>query len=362
MDQQLAESAAPNADLSHSFSYSSSPIRTQLPVVIKPNATPDEEESQERIKDTEIEESSSYVKPDRNQSAVRDSLVDTAVSFLRNPKTSNASTADKKSFLLKKGLTIEEIDRAFFISGHSEENLLFDGNSLKIRGSQDCSDNQQSSMMRQSRSSATSVALMLSQFSFAISLLGGLAWGLYHMIRNYLVPLFQTSRQLEKRLRKQDTALHQISLTLEAINLQLSSNAAAAGNQTADSGRVRSQDLKDILEELRSMKRMMLSKDNFPPPPKIEPLPQNWRVSFRANSSEANSHDVGTNVNRIANGTEVSKRGDGSIGAGLDETPGLTNGHNYDEGDPKINGHSETENGFHQEDEPYNSKEKAEVD
>ena len=294
MDEQLAESAAPNPDVARSFQSSLSPIKTDLPIALKHTEDENDDEDVTKIS-KDISESVNISKnatgsklKDSIQSrkVLRDTLVQTAANFLKNPKTIKSSAADKRSFLLKKGLTQEEIDQAFFISGFNQDEFeghLNENAAVDLRnGLNNLSYSNTNAVSRNDRSSNLSLLSMLSQFSFAISLLGGLAWGLYHMIRSYLVPLFQTSRQLEKRMKKQDNTLHQMSLTLEAINSQLALNASEVTNDSFNMSK-RDEDLRSILEELKSMKKLMLSKENFPPPPKIEPIPQDWKVGHRRN-------------------------------------------------------------------------------
>ncbi|GAB1608306.1 peroxisomal membrane protein PEX14-like [Argonauta hians] len=75
-----------------------------------------EEETSEKLVSAELSNPSSLS---------RENLINTAVSFLKHEKVRNTSTAHKKSFLNRKGLSEDEILEAFRRSGTSEEEAGF---------------------------------------------------------------------------------------------------------------------------------------------------------------------------------------------------------------------------------------------
>ena len=282
MDEVLAESAVPEKVSGDHSVYATPTIKTELPVIIKPFPKDDPDSS---LETSNSQHASNTQTSSPILQSSREALIQTAVSFLQNPKTFKASDAEKRSFLLKKGLSTSEIEQAFFIvSGSNNTSSTFEQKSDALFPGQvenrDLANFNIQSGTHFTRNESirrrpASLATVIGQFSVALSLVGGLAWGLYHVIKSYLIPLFLASRQQEKRLKKQENTLHQMSLTLEAINSQLANycdpNTAPYKNGRIDKDK-NYEVLKEVLEELRSLKRLTLSKDSFPPPPKIQPI------------------------------------------------------------------------------------------
>ena len=332
MDEVLAESAVPEKIGGDETEYKIPTIKTELPEVIKPLP-----QNNSGDPDSNLRPSNGVVGPNSSTSSTnvqssREALIQTAVSFLQNPKTFKASDAEKRSFLLKKGLSTSEIEQAFFIVSGSNNSSSCKPNSTSFISAQAANQNMTdfnfantSNLVRDNpiRRRPTSTAAVIGQFSVALSLIGGLAWGLYHVIKSYLMPLFLASRQQEKRLKKQENTLHQMSLTLEAINSQLANFSCDPNVAPYKNGRIdkdkSSEILREVLEELRSLKRLTLSKDSFPPPPKIQPITIQKRNMTSSHEVDLESKNDGT-VFPMSNETVMGENyfpGDGNPKQGV---------------------------------------------
>lgn len=110
---ESGQSSTGTVSLGHLFdshsSHSHSPllqVQNDVTIDLSSDASPQVQVPQTQVPQTQVQ-------VPQPRPLIRDDLVSTAVSFLLNPQIKNNPVEKKRSFLMKKGLTMDEVDAAF---------------------------------------------------------------------------------------------------------------------------------------------------------------------------------------------------------------------------------------------------------
>lgn len=190
---------------------------------------------------------------------IREELVNTAVSFLLNPKIQNTTLAQKRGFLLNKGLNSDEIELAI-------ERTLF-----SLSGNQETFSYHHNAPINPLFYRPPSFWSITRLITPSVLLIGGILYALYQLIEHYIKPLIygqEACRSSIDIVRAELAGLRQSIGNLEQNLLRVEENVKR--NLEIELQQSRSQDyagiaaINEMKSELTSMKSLMLNKDQFP--------------------------------------------------------------------------------------------------
>ncbi|CAG7833476.1 unnamed protein product [Allacma fusca] len=210
----------------------------------------------------------------------RESLINTAVKFLQNPRVRPTSLSHKQKFLKQKGLTDEEIELACQKAGaFALDKASMSAGPLVVPRSY----YEKPSIWIKAKDVANLVAL------FSIG-----SYSLYSLWKRYIAPrLFGTRSRNEQNyqsLLAAISALNQNVMELKELIRELQTN----GNNSHQKAR-QSYELQEIKNELTSIKSLLLSRSQFPSSPAGIPA---WQMigGEPSVSDEHNQDDEGADV------------------------------------------------------------------
>ncbi|CAL8254450.1 unnamed protein product [Arctogadus glacialis] len=135
----------------------------------------------------------------------REALITTAAKFLQNPKVRQSPLATRRVFLKKKGLTDEEVELAILRSGSTDEVLA-----LSPLGAPQILPVTHIPPGYRWRDYSTMAVIMV-----------GVAFGLQHLYKRYVVPLTAGRRQDQQRLQRLESGVAEMSGALTQTVAQL---------------------------------------------------------------------------------------------------------------------------------------------
>ncbi|XP_056456176.1 peroxisomal membrane protein PEX14 [Gadus chalcogrammus] len=128
----------------------------------------------------------------------REALITTAVKFLQNPKVRQSPLATRRVFLKKKGLTDEEVELAILRSGSTDEVLALS----PLGPAQIVPVTHIPPGYRWRDYSAMAVIMV------------GVAFGMQHLYKRYILPLIVGRRQDQQHLQRLESSVAEMSGTL----------------------------------------------------------------------------------------------------------------------------------------------------
>lgn len=185
--------------------------------------------------------------------------MNTAVSFLLNPKIQNTTLAQKRGFLFNKGLNSDEIELAI-------ERTLF-----SLSGNQDTFTYHHNAPINPFFYRPPTFWSITRLITPSVLLISGLIYGFYQLIERFIKPLIygqDACRSSIDIIRIELTGLRQSIKNLEDNLLRVEENVKR--NLEIELQQSRSQDyagiaaINEMRTELTSMKSLMLNKDQFP--------------------------------------------------------------------------------------------------
>ncbi|KAG7265360.1 hypothetical protein CRUP_006024 [Coryphaenoides rupestris] len=217
----------------------------------------------------------------------REALITTAVKFLQNPKVRQSPLATRRVFLKKKGLTEEEVELAILRSGSTDDVLSPPGPPHQIVP-------------------VTHVApgYRWRDYSAMAVIMVGLAFGLQHLYKKYILPLVAARREDKQHLQRVESSVAAMSGTLTQTvgELQrslasvqdllvqqqqkiqeLSQGLTVAGSSSETLRMLDSQTVAELKAEIVSLKGLLLSRRQFPATPSMPKIPA-WQIPLKTPS------------------------------------------------------------------------------
>lgn len=213
---------------------------------------------------------------------IREDLVMTAVSFLLNPKVINNSLINKRTFLLKKGLTSDEIDIAIEKS---------------INQSRLCSNSnpQTNEMMMANQPTFWSTTrLIVSPLAF-ISLA---AYGSYYVYKRFVEPkLFGTKHEpidhVQNEIEELVTSVKNLERSLQTLESDFQSSLERFLISSSRPNPVECAAINDLKTEICSIKSLLLNKNQFPLTLSSSSSIPSWQLSDQLD--DTNEHEATKN-------------------------------------------------------------------
>lgn len=206
------------------------------------------------------------------QSNIRDNLVENAIKFLQNPQVANSPMEHKKAFLLKKGLTNDEVELAVSRANVPQQTQ---GPPIYIQPPP------QATFWQRSRESLASFVIF-----------GGLAFAAYQFYKSFLKRKLFGKDENEKRLEAVEEKVNELKQSMEEtlVKLQgtLSTLQTSLENQesslkqivinTSNRRELSPDNFESIKLDITSIKGILLSKDKFAAVPKTTPILPSWQL------------------------------------------------------------------------------------
>ncbi|KAL4221017.1 peroxisomal membrane protein pex14 [Mactra antiquata] len=232
---------------------------------------------------------------------VREDLVNTAVKFLQNPKVHQSPISQKKAFLQRKGLTLEEIEVAVSRAG--------------VKSNQENVERSQQVVPSVQTGPNTVVAVKGDEISrwvkvrdvmAVITMVTGISYAAYKFYKEILAPWIFGLQTKEQRIDKLERA---VTESIDNVNKTLASIEETLGkqqekilvlshdvNSKMGPGNVDTMQsnagITEVKNELSSIKGLLLNRRQFPPVPTTTPVLPSWQLA--TNSGDADSNDKGT--------------------------------------------------------------------
>ncbi|XP_037513186.1 peroxisomal membrane protein PEX14 isoform X2 [Rhipicephalus sanguineus] len=218
----------------------------------------------------------------------RENLIATAVNFLENPRVQGSPLSQKRAFLLKKGLTAEEIDEAIERARIGKPNTVAQHGLVPYPSSPPQLPPPPPPHLLQPEYSIWS---HLSHVSSSIVIVGVASYGAYYMYKRYIEPYLRGWDGPRSKPDRLSQVQEQIGALTEAIQ-QLREAVASLESAVAEDRRLRKpaaldsakQDrtISELKSEVLSVKALLLSRNQFPSAPKVTPpVPSipTWQLS-----------------------------------------------------------------------------------
>lgn len=219
----------------------------------------------------------------------RENLVATAVNFLENPRVQGSPLSQKRAFLLKKGLTAEEIDEAIERARIGKTDTVAQHGLVPYPTLPPQLPPPPPPHLLQPEYSIWS---HLSHVSSSIVIIGVASYGAYYVYKRYIEPYLRGWDGPRSKPDRLSQVQEQIGALTEAIQ-QLREAVASLESAVAEDRRLRKpaealdsakQDrtISELKSEVSSVKALLLSRNQFPRAPKLTPsVPSipTWQLS-----------------------------------------------------------------------------------
>ncbi|XP_064461308.1 uncharacterized sugar kinase YegV-like isoform X2 [Ornithodoros turicata] len=244
---------------------------------------------------TEEDESAERVSPGSEASEVpqqpRSDLVTTAVRFLENPKIQSSPISQKRAFLLRKGLTNEEIDCA--IKQARPTATVADQRALvPAPGPPPLPPRP---LPVQYAGAEQTIWSYLRDISSTAAVLGFACYGVYYLYKKYLEPYLSHKGWIKQddQLTKVLQEVSALTAAVQQLKEAVKSLEGSLGNEQRMLRETESVDavkhdaaLSDLKSEVQSIKGLLLSRKQFPDTPKAFPSIPTWQLKTEEASKE----------------------------------------------------------------------------
>jgi peroxin-14 len=242
------------------------------------------------------------VKPLVNKELIRENMVTTAVSFLLNPRVINSPLTQKRTFLLKKGLSLEEIDLAIDRATRSSQPFI-----------QNNDNNRSIIPLPLSPPSSPSFFIRSTNFMTSVALFGGFLYGAYVFYKKYIEPLLFEDKEpkkhpfvtIQEQLNQLSNAMTLLQTNISAIESNIKKQIEAELQLIKSPQDVTIHELKT---ELSSIKALLLNRRQFAATP-IPSIPL-WQMDSNkdsVNKNNKNNIDSNEQMNGSVSNSDLSE-------------------------------------------------------
>lgn len=227
----------------------------------------------------------------------REDLIATAVNFLENPRVQGSPLSQKRAFLLKKGLTAEEIDTAI----ERSRVVSSSANHSQLVPHPVYAPPLPPPPPPQLLQPEHSFWSQVSHFSSSVVIIGVACCGAYYVYKRYVEPYLRGWDSPKSQPDRLSQVQEQISALTEAIQ-QLREAVASLELVVAEDRRLpkpteavdsvkQDSAISELKSEVLSVKALLLSRSQFPNAPKVTPpapsIPA-WQLSSNGTGKKEN--------------------------------------------------------------------------
>ena len=238
-----------------------------------------------------------------NREVIREDMVKTAINFLLNPRVFESPLTQKRTFLLKKGLSLEEIDLAIDRCSRLSRNQ--NPNLQPINANYSQQTNGLPAMVVQPMPSFLSRS---TQFVSNMALFGGFLYGAYVFYKRFVEPLlFEKHRKPHPFVQIQQQLDH-LSKAMDTLKDNMSSIEINIKKQIEEEIRVnrapQDMTIHELKSELASIKALLVNRRQFTSTPQSAiPL---WQMN---DNKEVNNKSVKPNESeKLTNGCDKTQQ------------------------------------------------------
>jgi len=223
----------------------------------------------------------------------REDLVSKACEFLQHPKVINTSLAQRKAFLVQKGLTDEEVSLAVQRSGALKEPV---GGAAASSSQNVAASLPQPLLPAHSRVAGPTLFSRIYDAAALCLMLGGISYGVYTMLRKYILPIWlgptEEERQLEAlkaSIGELESSIQRLVEGMSGMQESITKQASTVTQLSLNQAELRSQDtlkrvgetngLHEIKTEITSLKGLLLNRNQFPKTPRTQPVLPSWQLT-----------------------------------------------------------------------------------
>lgn len=219
----------------------------------------------------------------------REDLIATAVNFLENPRVQGSPLSHKRAFLLKKGLTAEEIDTAIERSRVVNTSASHPQLVPHPVSAPPLPPPPPPPQLLQPEYSFWS---QVSHFSSSVVIIGVACYGAYYVYKRYVEPYLRgwdspKSRpdrlsQVQEQITALTEAIQQLREAVASLELVVSEDRRLPKSAEAVDSVKQDSAISELKSEVLSVKALLLSRSQFPNAPKVTPpapsIPS-WQLS-----------------------------------------------------------------------------------
>ncbi|KAG8227658.1 hypothetical protein J437_LFUL007854 [Ladona fulva] len=229
----------------------------------------------------------------------REQFINTAVTFLQNPKVQQTPVEQQQAFLRKKGLSDEEIEIAFErLRGARDKRELATSQSTIVAIPQHIDPPFSSTWVK------------VWDFLRTLAFVAGVSYSLYYLYKKYIVPLLfgrrgkkkptveesvsQMQASLNQSVQEMKESLREVRETLDSQQqelIRLTLLRSEGGDLNGGNGDSTKRTLQDMKAEITSIKGLLLSRlewRQFPSTPNPSPSIPAWQLA-QDNGNNGNS-------------------------------------------------------------------------
>ncbi|CAN7986130.1 unnamed protein product, partial [Ixodes hexagonus] len=229
----------------------------------------------------------------------REALISTAIHFLENPRVQASPLSQKRAFLLKKGLTNDEIDSAI-----ERARTVPVSNATDLGGAPGPYPPPlpppvpMGMLPHALQPPELSMWTYMRHISSSVVLIGVACYGAYYLYKRFFEPYLR-GQELSKEQNRLVQVQEQVDALTSAIGQlreAIASLESTVGDDRRNRGRVETLDaskqdsaLSDLKSEVLSVKALLLSRNQFPSTPKVTPLAVSipaWQLSAGGDSKK----------------------------------------------------------------------------
>lgn len=228
----------------------------------------------------------------------RENLIATAVNFLENPRVQGSPLSQKRAFLLKKGLTPEEIDVAIERARIGNPNTVAQHELVQYPTSPPQLPPPLPPRLIQPEYSIWS---QLSHFSSSMVIVGVACYGAYYMYKRYMEPYLRgwdgpkskpdRLSQVQEQISALTEAIQQLREAVASLELAVAQDRKLQKPAEALDSAKQDRTISELKSEVLSVKALLLSRNQFPSAPKLTPpVPSipTWQLSSNGNDEKEN--------------------------------------------------------------------------
>lgn len=226
----------------------------------------------------------------------REDLIATAVNFLENPRVQGSPLSHKRAFLLKKGLTAEEIDTAI-----ERSRVVNTSSSHPQLVPHPVSAPPLPPPPPQLLQPEYSFWSQVSHFSSSVVIIGVACYGAYYVYKRYVEPFLRgwdspKSRpdrlsQVQEQITALTEAIQQLREAVASLELVVSEDRRLPKSTEAVDSVKQDSAISELKSEVLSVKALLLSRSQFPNAPKVTPpapsIPS-WQLSSNGTGKKEN--------------------------------------------------------------------------
>jgi len=221
----------------------------------------------------------------------REDMVSKAVEFLQHPKVQSTTLAQRRAFLTKKGLTDEEVSLAVGRSGVSVEAAV-----VPVAAQNSTPSAYQALQPRYTPVAPGTIWSRVYDITSMCMMVGGISYGVYHVLRKYILPIWMGPSDEEKQLEALKVSLSELEASIgqlvqgmNGVQDSINKQSSTVTQLTLNQAEIRSKDtlqrvtesggLQEIRSEITSLKGLLLSRNQFPKTPRTQPVLPSWQLT-----------------------------------------------------------------------------------